>query len=129
MFQLNRRGYKKNNYENARMGLTVLFVAFFLSLTNLIHPILRCFLFVDVSKTIWNVTSILAAVILTFYLTRKYYGPNGSRTWVVKYYDKNTNIRKQNSILQSIFLAILLVGFLISCKVIGFRLEEYLVTN
>lgn len=129
IYQLNRRGYKKFNYENARVGLSVIIFIFFLSFSRLIHPVLQHFADLEISNEIWGVISLVTSISMTFYFATIYYGPNGSRTWVVKYYDKNTNIRKQNSVILCVALSTLLVCLVVSCKIIGWRLADYLYTH
>jgi hypothetical protein len=125
MYQLNRRGYKTENYDNARFA--VAFIVFFVILVTSIIPsiFIKHYFDFKVSSNILGILSVTLAVIITYPLTKRFYGPNGSRRWVVNHYDKTTNIRKQNSVLLVIVLVIVLYSYMFLCFKIGDFLKEY----
>jgi hypothetical protein len=124
MYQLNRRGYKTGNYDNARFA--VAFIVFFMILFGSI-PL---FLFIEhffnfkVSSNLIGIFSVVLAIIITYPLTKRFYGPNGSRKWVVSHYDKISNIKKQNSVLLVVLLVIVLYSYVFLCFKIGDFLKE-----
>ena len=125
MYQLNRRGYKTGTYDNARFA--VAFLVFFLILVSSIIPsfLIKHYFDFKVSSNLIGIFSVVLAIIITYPLTKKFYGPNGSRKWVVSHYDKTTNIRKQNSVLLVILLVIVLYSYVFLCFKIGDFLKEY----
>ena len=96
MYQLNRRGYKTHNYDNARFGLVgFLFFPFILFSSKLIEPFTLHFFDFKISNNVWAIISIVITLFGTYYYTDKFYGSKGTRRWVVAYYDKNTNIKSK----------------------------------
>jgi membrane protease YdiL (CAAX protease family) len=125
MFQLNRRGYKTGNYDTARFA--VAFVIYFVTLVSSIPLLFLIEHYFDIKVTFGyiGIFSVVFALIITYPLTKKFYGPKGSRKWVVSHYDKTTNIRKQNSVLLVILLNIVLFSYLFFCAEIKDLLKEY----
>jgi hypothetical protein len=125
VYQLNRRGYKTANYDNARFA--VAFIVFFVILFGSIPSFffIEYYFDIKVPFNIIAIFSIVLAVIITYPLTKMFYGPNGSRKWVVSHYDKITNIKKQNSVLLVVLLVIVLYSYVFLCFKIGDFLKEH----
>ncbi len=122
IFQLNRRGYKTNNYENARFGLGGLFCLFLIFIGPIIDPLTMYYFENEFIGNNWIILSIIISFRMSYYLTAKYYSINGTRNWVVSEFDKKYTIRKQNSIVQVIILIILLVSIFVFCFLMGIRI-------
>jgi predicted histidine transporter YuiF (NhaC family) len=125
MYQLNRRGYRSGNYDSARFALAFIIFVSIIFLSKIIDPLIEYFFQLKIPYNYWGIFSLTFGGIFTYYFTNKFYGPNGSRKWVVSYYDKNTTLKKQNSVIQVVILTFLIMSFFLICYISGIRLRRY----
>lgn len=124
IYQLNRRGYKKNNYENARFGVSVYIFIYIMPLELVISPLEKHYLNTDFYNEHWAVFFLIVPIYI-YYLSGKYYHSNGSRAWVVKHYDKTTHIKHQYYIVQIFIAVIVWLIIYLSCLKIGGLLKRH----
>lgn len=124
MYQLNRRGYKTNNHENAKLGTASLVFSILIAYKRLVPLIIQHYL---ENSNLYDYWTFLIFIIsgLIFYLTDRYYGPKGSRNWVVKKYDSTSDIKKQNHYLQIFVLTTIITVNFLFCLKIENQLKNY----
>lgn len=89
-----------------------------------ISPLEKHYLNTDFYNEHWAVFFLIVPIYI-YYLSGKYYHPNGSRTWVVKHYDKTTHIKHQYYIVQIFIVVIVWLIIYLSCLKIGGLLKRH----
>jgi hypothetical protein len=124
MYQLNRRGYKTNNHENAKLGSAVVSFSILISYKRVVPQIVEHHFEGLHLYDYWTFLIFFISAFI-YYLTGKYYGLNGSRKWLIEYYDSSTNIRKYNQYIHVFILTMILIINFLLCLKVGNELKYY----
>jgi hypothetical protein len=124
IYQLNRRGYKTYNHENAKLGTASIICSILISYKRFVPLIVKHYLGIYFLYDYWTLIIFLISVFI-FYLTGRYYGPKGFRNWVVEKYDSSSNLKKQNHYIQVFVLTTIIMSNFLLCLKIGNELKYY----
>lgn len=123
IYQLNRKGYKKNNHELASGFLAMVYSTWISMSTIMLKAILD--LIMSINILIIFFSSSAATYILVYYFAKKLYGLNGTRNFIVKEYDKKYSYKKQNRYLQTFILWIITCSWLLFCVIMFRRMQSW----
>ena len=123
VYQLNRKGYKKDTHDYARGFLASIFA---------IWGSISIFFFDLFIAKFYRLDGILLALlfaipiyIAVFYYSGKSYGINGSRAGIVKEFDKKYSLKKQNRYYQSFVIWVLTILWMAFCVVMRFKFIKW----
>ena len=124
IYQLNRKGYKNNHHEYARGflammlstwgGISIIFFELFISKIFKTNGIYLTFL---IGVPIYSVV---------YWLTGKMYGVNGSKSNIVKEYDKKYSLKKQNRYYQVFVIWFLTMLWMAFCVIMRFKVKKWI---
>jgi glucan phosphoethanolaminetransferase (alkaline phosphatase superfamily) len=124
IYQLNRKGYKKNNHEYAQGFLGMVVGTFLLESTFLFRAFFNLISF----KSLIAIIGLCAAItyISVYYFAGKLYGSDGPRKHIVKEYDSKYSYKKQNKYLQTFILWFLAMIWMAFCVILGIKIKKWM---
>lgn len=125
VYQLNRKGYKKNNHEYSRgflamiisilSAISTFFLGTILQQISSLDPLLFLFIFSALTY------------ILTYYFLGKLYGKKGTRKHIVGAYDNKYSLRRQNRYIQVLLIWTAVILWWIFCILIDSMIKKAII--
>lgn len=123
IYQLNKKGYKKDNHEYARGFLAQMF-----STWGAIFTFILEFFTSKVYRmnAVFIVTPIVICIyIIVYKFAGKFYGKDGSRPTIVKEYNKKYSFKKENRYYQVFVIWFLTVLWMAFCVITRIKLDKW----